>query len=667
MTSITMTSRQTMGERRVAQLLNQLSSNYFAVSEPMIGTRAGSKHPDFVLVARYLGVAVMEVKDWKEIQKASQKEFTVRKTDGTIQVFENPYRTAREYAQDVARKFQEIESLLGSHLGRTALAFPWQEVTILSNISQALIAEMEEKGILPSGVVLGKEKLESVDVFEDAITNLPWRFRLKTPLGQYVLDGIRSVIDPEIIIQSPQGEFLGVETLHQEKLIREQPEPVDITRTLADDGSDSPEVSALITDLNVRLVRGVAGSGKTLVLIRRVEFLKKHFPQYRVLVMTFNTDLTADLQRRIGHEDEGIEVTNFHKLCAKVMGQQWQSPSQPLRWLRRESKFIADNGLSLDFVVDEIKWRKDIALFDNEAYLTAARSGRGSGLVRAKREVINQIFDRYRQAQANSAWDWEDVPHRAYEVLEAGGSTLSNAYDVILLDEAQDFAPSWMQVVKALLKPGGSLMVCDDPTQSMFRYFSWKEKGLNVVGKTAVLRIPFRSTRLIAEAAFSLVENDPILSAADELTKPRLNIGELRVGDKPRLLHAASAEVEAAAIDKAIAELIAQNVPAEQIAVLCHNKQDTERYAALAKRGVYVASYDKMKGLEFWAVFLPHLNTAFDTTDHAADEIFVSQRRRRLYVGMTRARNGLMLSYHGQLPEPLRAILPHVEYSTAKS
>src|SRR5690606_9216461 len=104
------------------------------------------------------------------------------------------------------------------------------------------------------------------------------------------------------------------------------------------------------------------------------------------------------------------------------------------------------------------------------------------------------------------------------------------AFHFVLVDEAQDFAPSWFNVVKAVMKPEGTMLVCDDPTQSMFKYFSWKEKGLHVQGRTSVLRVPFRSTREITRAAYSLVEADPILSAEEDILPPKL-IGELRSGE----------------------------------------------------------------------------------------------------------------------------------------
>ena len=662
MSNVLAPRRQTRGERLVAQLLSQLSSEtFYPVAEPMISTRSGGKRPDFVVVARYLGVAVIEVKDWKEIVQATQRHFTVRRTDGVVEAYPNPANTARDYAIELADKFKEHEGLLGMYDGRSGLLFPWQEVVVLTNVSQEVIDQLEEHSIVPSRTLIGRETLESAEALEDALVKLPWRFRLKSPLGQAVLDMVRSVIEPDIIIRNPQGQTVGVETLQQERLIRELPVPDPSGDEQVDDDLLPDEARQIIRDLSVRLVRGVAGSGKTLVLVRRAQFLQQHFPHYRVLALTFNVDLAADLQRRMS--SESIMVTTFHKLCARILGDDWRSPIEIGGWLKAYADdLINQSGMTIDFVAEEIKWRKETQLFSNDDYLETPRMGRGTRLGRKQREVINQVYDLYadfqtaRNMNGRRFYDWEDVPHLAFEALSIYGHPLRQAFDVVLLDEAQDFAPSWIKVVKLLTKSSGSIMVCDDPTQSLFKYYSWKEKGFSVVGRTSVLRVPFRCTREIMRAAFGLVEADPVLSASEDLTKPRLNIGELRSGPLPRLVACSDWDAEQRFVRVSVEQKLAEGVLAGQIAVLCHDSRHARAFADLKARGVYIASFEKMKGLEFTAVFLPHLNTSFATSGEHYDEFFVSKRRRRIYVGMTRARSDLVLSYHGRLTEELQPL-----------
>lgn len=58
-----------------------------------------------------------------------------------------------------------------------------------------------------------------------------------------------------------------------------------------------------------RLLRGVAGSGKTIVLICRVRHLLAQHPNWRILVVCYNRVLASFLHRTIG--DKRVEVSTF--------------------------------------------------------------------------------------------------------------------------------------------------------------------------------------------------------------------------------------------------------------------------------------------------------------------------------------------------------------------
>ena len=75
---------------------------------------------------------------------------------------------------------------------------------------------------------------------------------------------------------------------------------------------------------------------------------------------------------------------------------------------------------------------------------------------------------------------------------------------------------------------------------------------------------------------------------------------------------------------------------------------------------MYVNSYQKMKGLEFPIVFVPHLNSIFEAPEDEYDEVFLSKQRRKLFTAMTRARDTLILSYHSEFPDLLRPLEPYV-------
>ncbi len=240
------------------------------------------------------------------------------------------------------------------------------------------------------------------------------------------------------------------------------------------------------------------------------------------------------------------------------------------------------------------------------------------------------------------------------------GHPLWHSYDVILIDEAQDFAPSWMRVIKRLLKRNGSLFICEDPTQSIFRSFSWDEKGIPVVGRTKWLRVPFRSTLEITNAAHSLIVADPILSKSDEALQPDLKSYALISGAKPRLVECMGAYQETEFIKKQIQALLQAKVEPASIAILCCDHTVKKRWEYLTGQGIYVGSFERMKGLEFRAVVVPQIQEIF--AGITADDARISEKRRKVFTAMTRARETLIMSYTGSLPLPLKPLEPHIQH-----
>jgi superfamily I DNA/RNA helicase len=340
----------------------------------------------------------------------------------------------------------------------------------------------------------------------------------------------------------------------------------------------------------------------------------------------------------------------------------WQDPISAKEWLRKnEIETLRQLGLTADFVAGEIAWRKEISLYDDAEYLDAERKGRGHRLDRNKRELINLIFNRYlvyqqtRRDNGQSWYDWDDVSFVALEALAE--HPMTGLYDAVFIDEAQDFAPSWVKLAKALLKPGGNLFICDDPAQSIFCWYSWHQKGLSVVGRSRVLRVPFRSTLEISQAAHSLIEADETLRQTEERPEPDFTSYELGTGPLPALIACKDVESETRFVHEKVHELIAEGVSPNQIAILCHNRWHAQSWEQWQKQGVYVQHFEKMKGLEFSAVFIPRLQDAFPTP---ADADSVTAMRRKIFTAMTRARYRLIMSYYGMLPKPLEPLLENV-------
>lgn len=638
----------TYGEDLVSKLIQKLpEKQYFGIAEYAIPTRDAYANPDFVIVSAALGVVVLEVKDYVEILPGSTRDkLLVRRRDGQILQEENPVAIARKYALNVVREFQRVESLLNWYDGKLKLAFPWCEAVALPNIPQQTVEWIEETGFWAKGRVLGKEMLTEAN-FATALRNLPWAWELQSPLDLRILDGIRGALNPKLIVRDPDSEKpLGIVTIAQER------EAYRLSELLSDEAND------VIQKTSVRLVRGVAGSGKSLVLARRAEFLAEQHPDRRILVVAFNKDLIHDLSRRIRQVGQ-IEITNFHKLCRDIMGSMWREPFKIEGWVvNRFGERVAEAGLVAEYVAEEIEWREETDLYDPETYLKTVREGRQRPLNQSKRQLINEIFDSYmRETHQYNRIDYAMVSKRTLELVQQPEHPYRHAYDITLIDEAQDFAPSWISVVKEITKPTGLIFMCDDPTQALFPSFSWRRKGIDVTGHTRVLKIPFRNTRQITMAAYSLIEANQKLQNSEDIAKPILEGVELRDGEKPSLLFCRDQHEESRLIDQIIRA--ASAVKVGKIAILCHSPKHIKLYKSYeSSHDIYVAPFKKMKGLEFHLVILPGLHSSFE--NYTEPEAMM-EKRRHIYTAMTRAREYLVMTCQGVLPPALEPILPFMQ------
>jgi superfamily I DNA/RNA helicase len=250
---------------------------------------------------------------------------------------------------------------------------------------------------------------------------------------------------------------------------------------------------------SIRLVRGVSGSGKTLVLAQRARYLAAQYPEWEILVLTYNRQLREHFEA-VFKGFPNIKPLTFHKLCRIILRKNnlWKVPTNPTDWLSsNKADYPILGKLGVRYVEDEIKWIKETDISNRESYLTVERKGRGGDrrLSRNMREQLYEVLLGYQTFLDEQGFvDWANVPHLVLDGLKSGEISSPN-YDAILIDESQDFAPVWIKLVTRLLNPDhGVFFLADDPAQSIYRFYSWKEKGVHVVGRTRWLKVPYRNT-----------------------------------------------------------------------------------------------------------------------------------------------------------------------------
>jgi superfamily I DNA/RNA helicase len=118
-------------------------------------------------------------------------------------------------------------------------------------------------------------------------------------------DEVRALIHPEVVIRPAEG---------QGSLFGRSTEPDQVVKVM----DLRQERLAKGLGGGHRVIRGVAGSGKTIVLIARARLLARSYPQDRILVTCFTRSLASRLREHL-RDQPNIEVIHLHKLIQRVI------------------------------------------------------------------------------------------------------------------------------------------------------------------------------------------------------------------------------------------------------------------------------------------------------------------------------------------------------------
>jgi UvrD-like helicase C-terminal domain/Nuclease-related domain/AAA domain len=293
-------SEASAGEKRVFAALQRLDDDCLVYYEPLVRQR----YPDFVVIIPDTGVLIIEVKGWypAEILRGDQQDVRVKSRDGIESVQAHPVRQGREYMhrlRDECREHPLSADLLNSGAQREgAFIFPFGHIAVLSNITREQLDD-PARPLAPifsqRNVITRDELMAWTELDAKALrAGLVKRFDPYWPIPkmtQEQIDVLRSVIHPEVKLSAsivPEVEpqaGLKVLDYRQERNARS-----------IGDGH--------------RVIYGVAGSGKTVLLISRAKMLSED-PEKRVLVLCFNKVLARYLKATLlGHDN--VDVLHFH-------------------------------------------------------------------------------------------------------------------------------------------------------------------------------------------------------------------------------------------------------------------------------------------------------------------------------------------------------------------
>lgn len=297
-------SRASKGEERTFHILKKLPDNYLIYYEPNIANR----RPDFIVIAPDLGVIVIEVKGWyiDDILQGNDSEIVY--LDNNLEKrATHPLEQARQYMWRLVKACQNNPHyihLLHQEEGplKNKFKFPFAHFVILSNITQTQLKSKLDNDL---SLIFRPEntmtrdlllKLENASSDEISGTLRPYfdPFWEIDPLTEEEIDVLRAVIRPEIIISYLKSREKisepGVESL---KVLDRRQE------------NNSRKIGE-----GHRILCGVAGSGKTVLLIARARLIHDQQPDANILLLCYNVSLSLYL-KHILKDYPRIKVTHF--------------------------------------------------------------------------------------------------------------------------------------------------------------------------------------------------------------------------------------------------------------------------------------------------------------------------------------------------------------------
>lgn len=442
------------------------------------------------------------------------------------------------------------------------------------------------------------------------------------------------------------------------------------------------------------LVRGGAGTGKTVVAMHRAKFLAESVfaePQDRILFTTFSSNLAADIARTLDslvpnrRDRERIVVMHLDAWVSdflkkngydrEVRYHDRHSSDDEIGaiWQSLTAQFPVDK-LSPEFIEDE--WSEvvqDQGIVSKIEYLKASRAGRGTPLSGRQKADLWPIFENFRaQMEAQGLAEPEDAYRHARSIIEF--STPFPAYRAVVVDEIQDMGSEALRLIRSIVPPSdtdGLFMVGDAHQRIYARSGSLKRCGIEVRGggRSARLRLNYRTSEEILRHAVSVLKGIPFPDMDDDIDTLE-GYRSVFHGEDPSIIktHSASEEVDAALVW--LSKLQTSGIDSSRMAILGRTRQQLDTVARGAQQkgvavhrlangkpddstipGIRLSTLHRAKGLEFDAVAIVGCPDVIDLPDwldkHHPDvrsREKALQRERSLYhVGMTRARHHLLI------------------------
>jgi len=580
-------SRMTSGEKRFARRLEALlEDDYLCWYDVTVGVKR--RRPDFLILNPLRGVLALEIKDWKLTSILTINPNLVEcNFNGKLVKEVNPLLKARDFINVTIDMLKKDPLLINPAISRYAgkLVMPYGHGVVLANITRKDFNEANLADVLPEHLVICQDEMTEsagAEAFQKRLWDMflqPFPCQLTLPQ----IDRIRWHLFPDVRIVCRQGSLFDAALNESTSEVMAIP---DLIRVM----DVQQEQLARSLGEGHRVIHGVAGSGKTMILGYRAEYLAKSANK-PVLILCFNKGLSLKLKSWMAQKglSQQVTVQTFHSWCGEMV----RTYLLPKSKAKPNSTEYWEE--TIQGVIDGVN-RKEVPAGQYSALLI----DEGHDFKPEWLRLVVQMVD-----------------------------PSSNAL-LMLYDSAQDIYQ-----------------------KSSKRQFTFSSVGIQARGRTTILKLNYRNSAEVLGVAYEFARDLLSAQDAEDDGVPLVlpqTAGRRDIA--PEFIQLPSFNAEIAAISQKFEQCQAQGIEWRDMAVLAYFNYQLDAIrehfircqipiqtgSTEAANGVSILTLHASKGLEFPVVAIAGLGSL----PHQKSE--ESEQARVLYVGMTRAMNQLYLS-----------------------
>jgi superfamily I DNA/RNA helicase len=461
---------------------------------------------------------------------------------------------------------------------------------------------------------------------------------------------------------------------------------------------------AIISDKAHVLCIAGAGSGKTAVLTKKVEFLVKHrsIDPEKILAITFTRKARREMMTRLSEGGllDSVMVETFNSFCEKILRQHnYLIYDKPVRVISYKDRAMMVNNALSKIHMD---MSKAVDVYFSDAQMRGKTEEQLANIFRNDCFFIRDYFKFKNKKIVESSFETSGVKHeksvrmviavcnyieaymRRYGLRDFADQLIDTIaffkkhrdliprFDHILIDEYQDVNSTQIQLVD-FLSPENIFCV-GDPRQSVY---GWRGSDIRYIlnfeekypdCEIITLRKNYRSTGHIVDLINNSIKNMRLADMQSSIEgKKDINLLKFTSEDEE--------------FEFVIQKIIESDLPRNEIFILARTNRQLNELSQLMKaqgvkhvvrsdeikksitsrkNDITLATIHAIKGMEAEMVFVigcNGINFPCKGSEHPVIEMVKveeydkeEEERRLFYVAMSRAKNSLYLTYSGNKP-----------------